>query len=265
MQLFEVSNKLVNEYPIVISIPHSGTLIPQNIRNRMIESIILPNMDWYLPELYSFIPDMGITVIKSNISRYVVDLNRSLDDSDYTGGYHSLVYQRTTFDRGMYKIPLNEDEIKQRIEMYYLPYHYELEQLLREKLTKFPKVYLLDMHSFFADFYGKPNGDVILSNRDHETSSPQTMSVLSNNLTSEGYIVTENLIKGGHITSGYKKIFGKDIECIQMELRYTVYLEKRYFGEEEVNKWDDVLFSCAQQKLKNVFKNTFEAYRQKIQ
>lgn len=264
MELFEVSNQFSNEYPIVVSIPHSGTHIPKYIRNQMIQPIILPNMDWHLPELYSFIPKMGITVIKANISRYVVDVNRSLE-GDYTGGYHSLVYQRTTFDRPMYESPLKEDEIKQRIEMYYLPYHLALEQLLRDKLEKFPKVYLLDMHSFFADFTEIPNGDVILSDRDHETASPQTMKVLHDNLAAEGYTVTENYIKGGHITGGFGAMFGKRIESIQVELRYTAYLENRYFDEEEVWKWGNVLFSCAQQKLKRVFQKSFEAYRANIQ
>lgn len=41
--------------------------------------------------------------------------------------------------------------------------------------------------------------------------------------------------------------------CILIELRYTKYIENRYFGEEEPTLRDEMLFQAAKQKLKEVF------------
>ncbi len=44
----------------------------------------MSSTDWFLKELYAFLPDMGTTVISPNISRYVIDLNR-VKTEDITG------------------------------------------------------------------------------------------------------------------------------------------------------------------------------------
>ncbi|WP_240647609.1 N-formylglutamate amidohydrolase [Burkholderia lata] len=36
----------------------------------------LCNTDWFLAELYAFLPEMGITTIMATHSRYVEDVNR---------------------------------------------------------------------------------------------------------------------------------------------------------------------------------------------
>ena len=54
MRLFEVYNKESSTYPLVISLPHSGQAIPEQVRRRMLPKVVLPNMDWFLPELYAY-------------------------------------------------------------------------------------------------------------------------------------------------------------------------------------------------------------------
>lgn len=259
MECYELFNKDNNAYPIVISIPHSGTYVPGHIRDLMKPSIILTNSDWYLPELYSFLPAMGLTIIKSNISRYVIDLNRDINGS-VGGDYHNLVYELTTQNRPIYNAPLQMDDVKQRIQEYYLPYHNALERLIKGKLEHHRKVYLFDLHSFFLNFTDVDDGDIILSNLDHTTASPKTVHILRTELEKTGFIVTENTIKGGYITSNYGMRFGSHVESIQVELRYTAYLENRYFGEEEVKGWDEVLFSATSEKIKQALTNSFEIF-----
>lgn len=67
---FSIYNIEDNIYPVVISIPHSGMGITPDMEEKLVDDIILPNMDWYLPELYSFLPDMGFIVIINHVSRY---------------------------------------------------------------------------------------------------------------------------------------------------------------------------------------------------
>ena len=74
MDLLNIINPQKHNYPVIVSIPHSGTFVPIDIRDKMLPNVILSNTDWFLKELYSFLETMDITTISSNISRYVVDL-----------------------------------------------------------------------------------------------------------------------------------------------------------------------------------------------
>lgn len=257
MKSFAIQNPTLHQFPLVLSIPHSGTHVPAEIRAQMIPHVLLPNTDWFLPELYAFLPEQGVTTITAHLSRYAIDLNRSPAQAR-TGDFRSLVYETSTQGRPLYPQPLSDEEIKRRTESYYLPYHQALQQLLQDKLTVFPKVYLLDLHSFFLNFNEQDHGDILLSDWDHKTASPQTMHVLHHALESQGFSVTENSIKGGYLTRHFGTLFGERVESIQIELRYTAYLADRYFGEEEITEKDEALFASAQQKLKNAFSSILE-------
>ncbi|GAQ01128.1 N-formylglutamate amidohydrolase [Companilactobacillus farciminis] len=54
MENFTVYNGEVDELPVVIDLPHSGTFIPEDIKSKMVPDLICPNVDWFLPELYDF-------------------------------------------------------------------------------------------------------------------------------------------------------------------------------------------------------------------
>ena len=61
--LLEIKNKTNHEIPVIISIPHSGVYILPEMKHKLTSGIILPNSDWYLPKLYSFLESLGYTVI----------------------------------------------------------------------------------------------------------------------------------------------------------------------------------------------------------
>jgi hypothetical protein len=98
--------------PIIASIPHgSSQITPEMIRSKKSDKV-LPNNDWFLNELYSFLEGLNITTVSANYSRYVIDVNREINHKiqgeDYT---KSLVYQKSTFGRDIYDIPLSDDTI----------------------------------------------------------------------------------------------------------------------------------------------------------
>jgi N-formylglutamate deformylase len=63
--------------PLVISIPHLGRTIPQDLRARYSSRALeLEDTDWHLDRLYAFAEQLGATVIAATVSRYVIDLNR---------------------------------------------------------------------------------------------------------------------------------------------------------------------------------------------
>lgn len=253
MRTYAVFNESDHAHPVVVSIPHSGTYIPEEIRQQLLPGIILPNMDWFLRELYDFLPAEHVTVIENNTSRYVADPNRDLHVSP-TGDYHSLVYQKTTFFKPMYAHRLTAEEVNRRIKHYYKPYHQKLNQLLCDKLAVFEKVFLLDLHSFAI--FGNPpvSQDFVLGNRNGTTTSKETVCLMKHLLIDAGYTVSDNYpFPGGYITRHYGTCFGDRVESMQLEICYKKYLGERDYDEEELTGWDDSVFGQAKKNLKTVF------------
>lgn len=253
MNYYTILNETEHRFPVIINLSHSGVFVPSDIRHRLLDTACLSNTDWFLPELYDFLPEMGCTTIINNLSRYVVDVNRPICGAS-SGDYRTTaVYQENTQGSKLYSPLLNEKEINQRVTRYYQPYHNALKKLLRSKLQVFPSVILLDLHSFFLDFVEGGNQDVYLSNRRGATSSEQIINKLHNSFSSEGYSVLDNAILGGYTINYYRQLLQERFEGILIELRYTQYLDDRYFGEEEVTTWNETLFQTAKQKLQAVF------------
>ncbi|MBO5349329.1 MAG: N-formylglutamate amidohydrolase [Clostridia bacterium] len=246
--------QLINEnnhsYPFIISIPHSGTLISKNMNENLIENVILTNTDWYLPKLYEFLKDMGFTVIINQTSRYMIDPNRSINDKTSDSLYNkSLIYTKTTFNKDIYQKALSQNEIEERINNYYIPYHKELEKALKEKLKYFDKVYLLDLHSF-----GKNVGaDIVLGNNNGSTTSNDFFELVKNNLEECGFKVNDNTpYKGGFITRNYKEKLS-NCETLQIELWYQAYIDNREFLEEYEPNINEQIFQNAQNKMIQFF------------
>jgi formiminoglutamase len=252
---YSIFNELDQTHPVVVSIPHSGTYISSEMRKQLMPNVILPNMDWFLRELYDFLPLDHVTVLENNTSRYVADPNRD-NEADPTGNYHTLVYQKTTLNRPMYHHPLTREEVDQRIERYYKPYHQALKQLLENKLTAYKKVFLLDLHSF-AEFGNPPVlQDFVLGNRNGLTTSRETAQVMTKLMSDAGYTVSDNYpFPGGYITKHYGTNYGNRIESMQIEIRYREYIGDRYYGEEELTHWDKPTFEHAKENLKVIFQH----------
>ena len=131
-----------------------------------------------------------------------------------------MVYSNNTWDEEIYAIKPTEEEIERRIERYYKPYHEELEELILEKIKAFGKVYLIDIHSFM----GPITADVCIGNRNDTTSSKEFINRVYDAFKSEGFDAVKNdVFIGGYITKHYA--FKDVIETIQIELRYTNYIE----------------------------------------
>ncbi|KRN98749.1 N-formylglutamate amidohydrolase [Companilactobacillus kimchiensis] len=260
MDDFTVYNEAIDELPIVVDIPHSGTEIPLAVQKELIPGILLPNVDWFLQDLYDFVPQQGFTTLENNLHRYLADPNRNAKMTKLDGDYrHEVVYSRTTFGKPIYHNELSETEIQGRIDSFYKPYHDKLQQLLNHKLEKFEKVYLLDLHSF-AEYPHEENvqaADVVLGNKTDTTSDMKLREFLTARFEEKGYTVSNNHpFSGGYITQHYGQ--NPRIEAIQIELAYHMYIENRYFGEEELSGVNVGTFTTAKNSLQSIFLSLFD-------
>lgn len=252
MDNFEIWNETKNEIPIIVSIPHSGIYLPKKMKDNLVDNIILANMDWYLPKLYTFLQDLGITTIVNNISRYVIDQNREIVDCENDSYIKNYIYTKTTFNYEMYKKSLDNIEVNERIKKYYTPYHKAISNILNNKLAIFNKVYLIDLHSFGKDI----NEDVVLGNKDNSTACFEFTNLVKDSLEMQGFKISLNKpYSGGYIIRKYAT---DNVEAIQIEISYKKYIENRIFGNEEFPKINMDLFWETQKKLKLFFKDLIE-------
>lgn len=248
MNEIEIWNDDKNKIPLIVSIPHSGTYIPQTMQEKLVDNLILANIDWYLPNLYSFLKDLEITTIINNVSRYVIDPNREITDSINTSYVDNYVYTKTTFNNPMYNTDLEDEEIRDRITKYYAPYHQALEKLINDKLSYFNKIYLIDLHSFGKNI----DANIILGNKNGQTFNKEFTMLIKDTLEKLDFIVSLNSpYSGGYITKRYAN---NKIETLQIELSYKKYIDDRTFGNEEFPKINKTLFAETQEKMKTFFK-----------
>ncbi len=249
IKTFNLTN---HKLPFVISIPHSGIYISERMKNKLLDNVIFPSMDWYLPELYSFLEELGFTTIINNVSRYEIDPNRDAKNRNIGDSFiHNLIYTKTTFGDDIYAKELEANNIDYRIDEFYIPYHQAINDALQEKLKYFDKVYLIDLHSFGKNL----DVDFILGNNDGKTTSNEFIQRVEKLLTDEGYSFKENTpYRGGYITKHYGNEI-QNCEALQIEIWYGAYINKENVKNEQFPRINEKIFKDAQERMKRFFKN----------
>ena len=138
--------------PLLVSNPHSGTFIPPEIAETMtVAGNEKRDTDWFLARLYDFPVLKRAAVLKSNLSRYVIDLNRPPSNKSlYPGQATTELCPRYSFDNDpIYHEGQQPDaaEVEKRIEHYWRPYHQQLSNELNRLVDRFGFVMMLDVHS----------------------------------------------------------------------------------------------------------------------
>lgn len=232
----------VKRIPIVISVPHCGTAFPPElIREFKPELAESPDdTDWFVDRLYTFAPDLGITLISSAYSRWVIDLNRHPESRPlYTDGriITALCPTTTFLGEPIYRDSrhiVDEREVQRRIPLYFTPYHNFLGEILSELKAEFGRVLLWDCHSIrqmVPTIQDKPFPDLILGSADGTSSDEIFISIALQNLRAPQYSLQHNQpFKGGFITRHFGKP-GIGQHALQLEMTKKNYMddsEKRY-------------------------------------
>jgi N-formylglutamate amidohydrolase len=235
--------------PIVANLPHSGMIVPDAIAAQFLPEHLrsLPHTDWHLDQLYRSLPTLGITVLQATHSRYVVDLNRPLQEPLFGNFWAAVMPEKTAFDKPIYATLPSPEQLQERIDTFYLPYHQKLTALLQERIATFGHVYLLDLHSFGALL----TEAVCLGNRNGKTCSDSLIATVEKHFLSKGYQTVRNKVfNGGYITGHYGQMAG--VEALQIELRYQVYLNDDV-ERSQPPAWDVPKFHAAQETINEIF------------
>ena len=245
MEIFKIIEPTVPKVPIIISVPHAGTFIPEDIKSKMDPELSekLDDTDWFIDRLYSFANDLGITMIIANYSRWVVDLNRNPENQPLynDGRVITDVVTITDFNGNqIYKdnyIP-DCEEVSRRVKLYHKPYHEKLNELLQQTKNEFGKVLLLDAHSIRKSVPGirsEDFPDLILGDNDKMSASSELIKSTIDSLQNKGYGFSHNHpFKGGYITRSFGKP-EESIHALQLEMCKTNYMDSTETKYDEAN------------------------------
>ncbi len=221
--------------PLLLSLPHDGTHIPEALRARMTPAAqTAPDTDWHVARLYQFARDLGASILCPSHSRYVVDLNRPPDDASlYPGQNTTGLCPTVQFSGAPVYLDGQEptpEEIRQRRHAYWQPYHDALHTELARLREHFGRVVLWEGHSIRAElpflFEGRLP-DLNLGTAAGTSCSPTLQARLERVLRGQLRYsqVVNGRFKGGYITRHYGQP-QQGIDAVQLELAQTTYMDE---------------------------------------
>lgn len=234
-----------NYSPLLISIPHSGTEIPKSIQNRINQQAKRIHTDW---QLDLFIKDFPFTTITSNLSRYVVDVNRSKYSSK--NATFPIIPKYDEFGNPLFKQYPSKSIQQQWIKEYYTPYYDAIFKQITVKKQNNSSVCLLDLHSYDDQYFHTKK--IIISTKGRSTISKESLKFLVHSFEKEGLsIQLDTPFKGGNIIHEVSKQL--NVEAIQIEIPYSLYLH--------YNTLDPQKAKSLQEKLLQVFLQIEKYYK----
>jgi N-formylglutamate deformylase len=222
------------ESPLVISVPHDGALIPDDIRQGMTpEAFAATDRDLLISEVFAF-TGLSCSVIKALYSRHVIDLNRpATGEALYANQAETELCPTTTFDRLPIYLPEQQPdpaEIKRRIEYYWQPYHQQLQALIELAVKQHGFCLLIDAHSIDQEvprFFSGRLPDINVGTYSGASCAPQAEQLVMQKLKEQGEFsfVSNGRFKGGFITRQYGRP-DERVHAIQLEHAKSCYLNR---------------------------------------
>ena len=241
--------------PLLISLPHDGSAIPEEIAQHMHpRARAAPDTDWHVARLYAFARDLGASMLVPTYSRYVVDLNRPPDDvSLYPGQNTTGLCPVVQFSGEPVYVEDRQPaprEIQARVDTYWRPYHDALAGELRRLRGAHGRVTLWEGHSIRGEcpflFEGRLP-DLNLGTADGASCSSAVQDRLTAILSqAAGYdSVVNGRFKGGYITRHYGDP-AKGVDAVQLEISQRIYMDEDSFA------WDEARAAQTQAVLRTL-------------
>ena len=230
--------------PIIISIPHSGTIYSQLFLKNILLNIkeLQYSEDNYVDKILSKTLSNNISYIKANFSRTIIDVNRSpleidpLMVSSYTpisDAYNfskvkngiGVIHRVSYYGNEIYDRLLTRREVINRLLRYYFPYHNALKSIIKKVKQKHDNILVLDFHSMPSKFLNN-NVDIVVGNNFNLSSKKFFSSKFINYLDYYNYSsCINNPFSGGFITKFYGKPV-KGVNVLQIEINRSLYMNE---------------------------------------
>ncbi len=249
INVYEEYNVDKLQYPLILSVPHSGTYFPPEFLEnvRFDAKTLRRNEDLLVDELMQGAFDAGLTGMKMNVTRTFIDLNRDRLELDPTmfynypkdrdamfdkhcrvglGVVHRINYMRENIYDGL----LDYNEVQARLTNVYDMYHKRLQQLVDKCVKKFGFCLLLDCHSMpskICSIIDDRSGiDICLGDLFSQSCPPDYSDYYAGQFWDRNYNVEKNCpYSGAYITFNYCQPRRK-IYTLQLEINRGLYADE---------------------------------------
>jgi formiminoglutamase len=219
--------------PLIVSLPHTGTELPPPIAARLVSPwLARKDADWWVDRLYGFAVSLGATLVRTAISRTVIDVNRDPSGASlYPGQATTELCPLTTFDgEALYKDGLAPDvaEIAARRAGWFDPYHATLAAEVERLRARHPRIVLYEAHSIRSRiprlFEGElPNFNI--GTNDGASCDPALQTAAQRVCAASAFThVVNGRFKGGWTTRRYGQP-AAGVHALQMELACRGYMD----------------------------------------
>lgn len=230
--------------PLLLCVPHTGTDIPTELHSGFASLWrARRDTDWWIERLYAFAEQRGATLVRTGISRAVIDPNRDPSGASlYPGQATTELCPTTTFDgEPLYRDGAAPDptQIRTRTQTYFEPYHHAIAAEIARLRSRHPAIVLYDCHSIRSQvprlFPGTlPNFN--LGTYCGASCAPQLSAGIEAVCDASGFSwVSNGRFKGGYTTRHYGRP-ADGVHAIQMELACRGYLREP-IGEVHEGNW----------------------------
>ncbi len=251
---FRVERPSADTLPIVVDVPHAGEDVPSELFGEISRRTedYKRDLDLYVDRFWVDAPSMGATLVVSEVSRYVIDLNRASDDvspNTVVGGrrkrrpgYYQdrgVVWRTATDGSAIMPEPLDIPAFDRRIAEFWAPYHEALRAEIDRVRDQFGFCILVDGHSMPS--LGRPTttdrpsrrADIVPGDADGRSCASVVTDTVVEHFRSEGFSVEPNRpYKGGWITRNYG-VPAEGIHAIQIEVNRDLYMDELSFEPNE--------------------------------
>ncbi len=221
------------EAPLIVSIPHAGVDL-LGFEPAFVDPWLARNdADWRLDKLYDFIAPLGATLVRTRLSRSIIDVNRDPSGASlYPGRATTELVPSTTFDgEPLYRPDQAPDaaEIAERRRLYFDPYHAALAAEIARLRETHKRVALFDAHSIRSVIPRLFDGELPVFNLGTNSGAscgPRLRETISALLAASGRSsVVDGRFKGGWITRAHGKP-SEGVEAVQLELACRAYMDE---------------------------------------
>lgn len=237
--------------PLVFASPHSGRDYPHEFvaASRLDPLPLRRSEDAFIDQVFGSAPSHGAPLLRAHFPRVYVDPNREpfeLDPDMFDGALPDFVNTASprvaaglgtvarvvTNGEEVYAEKLAFDEVFQRIQALYFPYHEALKGLVDTTRDRFGGCLLIDCHSMpsvggpMDSDPGLKRVDMVLGDRFSTSCAPSVTDLVEKTLGQMGYSVRRNLpYAGGYTTAHYGRP-REGIHALQIELNRALYMDE---------------------------------------
>lgn len=220
--------------PLLVSFPHTGTDLPSDLEGTFVSPWqARRDADWWVDQLYDFAASLGVTTVRTRISRSVIDVNRDPSGASlYPGQATTELCPTTDFDGDpLYRDGFLPDdaEIARRTQTYFRPYHDTLRAELNRLRKTHAHVVLFEAHSIRSHIPRLFEGELPqfnLGTNGDKSCSPNLTNAVRNACATTSYShVVNGRFKGGWTTRHYGEP-DKGFHAIQLELACRGYMDE---------------------------------------